>query len=98
MQKELGRVDFVFANSGIAQMNQMRANNPAHFATAVIDDLDSLAAQKPNLKVIEVNLTGVLYTCYAALAYFRAQELDKDGFRGKVCPALSDIGLPPLTR
>lgn len=83
-QNEFGRVDFVFANSGIAQMRQMRANDPTYFATTKHDDLESLEKRKPDLKVIDVNLNGVLYTCHAALAYFRAQELDSDGFRGKV--------------
>lgn len=77
------RIDYVFANAGISQMTDMRQNNPSHFATnsTLVEDL---ATSPPNLSVINVNLTGVLYTVYLALAYFRRQEPDVDGWRGKI--------------
>ncbi|CEQ40810.1 SPOSA6832_02467, partial [Sporobolomyces salmonicolor] len=77
------RIDYVFANAGIAQMQEMRSSNPTYFATAKQDDLETLQDRPPSLAVIRVNLDGVLYTLHAALAYFRKQEKDKDGWRGK---------------
>lgn len=77
------RIDFFFANAGIAQMNEMRSSNPTHFSTTVHDDLSTLAERPPSLKVVEVDLNGVLYSLHASLAYFRKQEKDADGWRGK---------------
>lgn len=78
-----GRIDFVFANAGISQMTDFRQSHPQHYATnsTSVKDLKSIP---PNLAVMEVNLTGVLYTIHLALAYFRQQEPDADGWRGKI--------------
>lgn len=72
-----------FANAGIAQMREMRSSDPTHFATTAHSSLDDLSSRPPSLAVIRVNLDGVLYTLHAALAYFRQQEKDQDGWRGK---------------
>lgn len=77
------RIDYFFANAGIAQMREIRSSDPTHFASAQINDLATLAGNPPNLSVVRVNLDGVLYSLYAALAYFRKQEKDSDGWRGK---------------
>lgn len=77
------RVDYFFANAGIAQMREMRASDPTHFSTTVHADLSTLADSPPNLAVIRVDLDGVLYCLHASLAYFRSQEKDSDGWRGK---------------
>ncbi|GAA5858891.1 hypothetical protein JCM5353_002747, partial [Sporobolomyces roseus] len=82
------RIDYVFANAGIAQMKEMNSSDPTHFATAAPSDLTTLIDRPPSLAVIKVNLDGALYCVHAALAYFRKQEKDKDGWRGKiVCTA-----------
>lgn len=73
-----------FANAGIAQMKEMNSSDPTHFATAAPSDLTTLIDRPPSLAVIKVNLDGVLYCVHAALAYFRKQEKDKDGWRGKI--------------
>lgn len=73
-----------FANAGIAQMKEMNSSDPTHFATAAPSDLETLVDRPPSLAVIRVNLDGVLYCVHAALAYFRKQEKDKDGWRGKI--------------
>lgn len=77
------RIDYVFANAGISQMRQLREANSSHFATNSTS-VDDLADSPPDLTVINVNLTGVLYTVYLALAYFRRQEPDANGWRGKI--------------
>lgn len=77
------RIDYVFANAGISQMSDMRQSDPNHFATNKTS-VDDLASAPPNLAVMNVNLTGVLYTVYLALAYFRRQQPDADGWRGKI--------------
>lgn len=64
-------------------MKEMRSSDPTHFSTAVHDDLSTLADRPPSLKVIEVDLHGVLYSLHAALAYYRKQDKDADGWRGK---------------
>lgn len=64
-------------------MREMRSSDPAHFGSAVVDDLDTLLSSPPSLKVVEVDLNAVLYSLYLSLAYFRKQPKDVDGWRGK---------------
>lgn len=64
-------------------MRNFRTSEPTHFTTAATSVQD-LAATPPDLTVIEVNTKGSLYTIHAALAYFRAQTPDQDGWRGKI--------------
>lgn len=64
-------------------MREMRSSDPTHFATTAHSSLDDLSSRPPSLAVIRVNLDGVLYTLHAALAYFRQQDKDQDGWRGK---------------
>ncbi|GAA5913237.1 hypothetical protein JCM5296_006861 [Sporobolomyces johnsonii] len=90
------RIDYVFANAGIAQMHEMRSSNPTYFATTKHDDLETLQDRPPSLAVIRVNLDGVLYTLHAALAYFRKQEKDKDGWRGKFVGTGSNASFYPF--
>jgi NAD(P)-dependent dehydrogenase (short-subunit alcohol dehydrogenase family) len=78
----------------IAQMREMRSADPTHFGCAKIEDLSTLEDQAPNLKVMDVNMTGVLYTIYAALAYYRQQEKDSDGWRGKIVATGSNACVP----
>lgn len=64
-------------------MSKLRDTNPTHFATNATP-VEDLVNSPPDLSIINVNLTGVLYTVYLALAYFRRQEPDADGWRGKI--------------
>lgn len=64
-------------------MREMRSSEPTHFTTTHVESLASLAAHPPSLKVIDVDLTAVLYSLSASLAYFRTQEKDAHGFRGR---------------
>ncbi|GAA5851891.1 hypothetical protein JCM8547_000089 [Rhodosporidiobolus lusitaniae] len=91
-----GRIDYVFANAGISQMRQMRSSDPSHFATFDHPELETLPDRPPTLAVIRVNLDGVLYTLHAALAYFRMQEKDQDGWRGKFVATGSNASFYPF--
>lgn len=64
-------------------MTGMRQTDPTQYATSNVRVKD-LPSSPPDLSVIDVNVKGVLYTVYLALAYFRRQESDKDGWRGKI--------------
>ncbi|TNY22245.1 hypothetical protein DMC30DRAFT_415250 [Rhodotorula diobovata] len=94
--KTFSRIDFVFGNAGIAQMREMRSSDPTHFATTQHDSLEDLAERPPSLAVIRVNLDGVLYTLHAALAYFRAQDKDENGWRGKFVATGSNASFYPF--
>lgn len=75
------------------QMTEMRSADPSHFGwegTGEDQTLDSLASRPPPLTVIRVNLDGVLYSLHAGLAYFRTQETDEDGWRGKFVATASN--------
>lgn len=50
---------------------------------AIKNDPKAKGFQKPDLAVIDVDLTGVLYTAFLAVQQMRRQEKDQDGFRGK---------------
>ncbi|GAA6005429.1 hypothetical protein JCM11491_003639 [Sporobolomyces phaffii] len=91
------RIDFVFANAGIAQMREMNSSDPSHFSTATPpSDLSTLVDHPPSLAVIRVNLDGVLYTTHAALAYFRKQDKDDAGWRGKIVCTGSNASFYPF--
>ncbi|KAK4056085.1 putative glycosidase CRH2 [Microbotryomycetes sp. JL221] len=95
-KKTFGRIDFVFANAGIAQMREMRASDPTHFASRKHEGLDTLAEDEPDFKVVRVDLDGVLYTIHAALAYFRSQDKDEGGWRGKIVATASNAAFYPF--
>ncbi|GAA5898059.1 SDR family NAD(P)-dependent oxidoreductase [Sporobolomyces salmoneus] len=91
------RIDFVFANAGISQMSEMNSSDPTHFSTSTPpSDLSTLVDRPPPIKVIRVNLDGVLYVVHAALAYFRSQEKDDKGWRGKIVCTGSNASFYPF--
>ncbi|GAA5881325.1 hypothetical protein JCM16303_000130 [Sporobolomyces ruberrimus] len=91
------RIDFVFANAGIAQMREMNSSDPTHFSTFTApSDLSTLVDHPPSLAVIRVNLDGVLYVVHAALAYFRKQDKDENGWRGKIVCTGSNASFYPF--
>ena len=69
--KEFGRVDYVFPIAGIGERK------------SIINDPKATKFQKPDLSVIDVDLTGVVYTTALAVQQMRKQEMDEKGFRGK---------------
>lgn len=72
---QFGRIDLVFPVAGIAERRSFPNTGP-----------NSNGFQKPNLEVIDVNLTAVMYTISLALQQFRRQEKNQFGFRGKGAP------------
>lgn len=69
--KEFGRIDYVFPIAGIGERKAIK-NNPK-----------AQGFQKPDLAVIDVDLTGVLYTAFLGIQQMRRQEKDSSGYRGK---------------
>ena len=69
--KEFGRIDYVFPIAGIGERK------------AIKNDPKATGFQKPDLSVVDVDLTGVLYTSFLAIQQMRRQDKDSDGYRGK---------------
>jgi NADP-dependent 3-hydroxy acid dehydrogenase YdfG len=67
------RLDFVFANAGIAEFGDYYATQP-----------DTGIPPKPDLGVVEVNLDGALYTSYLAMHYFRRSPESSKGDRNLI--------------
>lgn len=70
--KQFGRVDYVYPIAGIGE-RVWTPNDPSATSGFV----------KPDLSVIEIDLTGVLYTVSLAIQQFRRQEVGSNGTRGK---------------
>ncbi|RVD90106.1 uncharacterized protein DFL_001082 [Arthrobotrys flagrans] len=67
-------IDSVFANAGVTEVGKSWAPRP--FVPGQPED-----PPEPNLTTMNVNITGVIYTAYLALQYFRAHpHLSKDAF------------------
>lgn len=81
-------------------MREMISSDPTHFGWEghgpSPPPLSSLASRPPPLSVIRVDLDGVLYSLHAALAYFRAQDRDADGWRGKFVATGSNASIYPF--
>ena len=69
--KEYGRIDYVFPIAGIGERK------------AIKNDPTAIGFEKPDLAVVDVDLTGVLYTAFMAIQQMRRQEKDDQGSRGK---------------
>ncbi|KAE8377283.1 hypothetical protein BDV26DRAFT_293366 [Aspergillus bertholletiae] len=76
-----GRVDYVVANAGVGENQWMREHR------------ENAGFEKPDLSVIEVNVTGTLYTASLAVQQFRRQGRNDHGFRGKVVITGSVCGI-----
>jgi len=70
------RIDYVFANAGIAEHPWLP---PFDAETAA-----SRPIVKPDLATTDINLTGQLYTASLALQTFERQDIGPSGFRGKL--------------
>ncbi|GIZ43260.1 hypothetical protein CKM354_000649200 [Cercospora kikuchii] len=77
---EFGRIDYVYAIAGIGEK------------VWIPNDPTSTDFVEPNLKVLDVDLNGVLYTCALAIQQMRRQEPDETGFRGKIAVTASVCG------
>lgn len=70
---QFGRVDYVFPIAGIGENDWLvepSSSEPAMF-------------EKPNLDVLDVNVTGAMYTVALAIQQFRRQARNRYGYRGK---------------
>lgn len=77
-----GRIDYVFPIAGISESRVFPNKGKG------LKDFE-----KPDLSVVAVNLTAVLYTVSLGLQQFRRQEVNKFGFRGKIGCVASICGL-----
>ncbi|RSL90337.1 hypothetical protein CEP51_000814 [Fusarium floridanum] len=83
---QFGRIDYVYPIAGIGENSWI----PPLSSGQLPDDF-----AKPNLSIIEINITGLLYSIALALQQFRRQDLGKHGYRGKIlCPG-SIMGIYP---
>lgn len=67
---EFGRLDYVLPIAGIGERRWMKQGQTEKW-------------QKPDLTVMDVVLTGLVWTVSLAVQQFRRQEKDQFGFRGK---------------
>ncbi|KAJ7162300.1 NAD-P-binding protein [Mycena filopes] len=81
------RIDYVFANAGIAERPWLPPFDPETAASRPI--------VKPDLGTANINLTGQLYTAALALQTFERQEIGPSGFRGKLILTASVFGYYP---
>jgi len=69
---DFGRIDYVYPIAGIGERIWI-PNDPA-----------ATGFEMPDLSVLDIDLTGVLYTVGLAVQQFRRQEPGENGFRGKI--------------
>ncbi|KAF7376733.1 NAD(P)-binding protein [Mycena sanguinolenta] len=81
------RIDYVFANAGIAEHPWLPPFDP--------ETATSRPIVKPDLATVDINLTGQLYTAALALQTFERQEVGPSGFRGKLILTASVFGYYP---
>lgn len=68
-----GRIDYVFPIAGIGERGWIKKGASADHSTF----------SEPDLRTLDVDLKGFLYTVSLAVQQFRRQEVDEFGFRGK---------------
>ncbi|KIW48655.1 hypothetical protein, variant [Exophiala oligosperma] len=78
---DFGRIDYVYPIAGVGERASI-INNPSQ-----------TGFEMPDLSVIDIDLTGVLYTVSLAIQQFRKQQPGKNGFRGKIGCVASICGL-----
>jgi len=69
---DFGRIDYVYPIAGVGERVSI-ANKPS-----------STGFEMPDLTVLDVDLTGVLYTISLAIQQFRRQDPGKNGLRGQI--------------
>ncbi|GAW13337.1 hypothetical protein ANO14919_027190 [Xylariales sp. No.14919] len=97
VHEEVGRVDVVVANAGVAEGGRSWVVPPAPMKGAegvgLLDELD-----EPGLKVLDVNLTGNVYSVKLALHYMQRNAPDaRTGLRGSILCTASNVGLYPFS-
>jgi hypothetical protein len=68
---DFGRIDYVYPIAGIGER------------VSIPNDPQATGFQMPDLTVLDVDLTGVLYTVSLAVQQFRRQEPGSNGLRGQ---------------
>ncbi|OCT49289.1 hypothetical protein CLCR_05202 [Cladophialophora carrionii] len=68
---DFGRIDYVYPIAGIGER------------VSIPNDPSATGFEMPDLTVLEVDLTGVLYTVSLAVQQFRRQQPGKNGLRGQ---------------
>lgn len=86
-KETFGRIDYVFANAGIAELPWIPAFDPSTAASRPIT--------KPNLATLNIDLVGQLNTAALALQVFERQEKGANGYRGKLIMTASVFGYYP---
>lgn len=75
-----GRIDYVYSIAGINERRWID-NNPS-----------AEGFEAPDLSVLDVDVTGLMYTAALAVQQFRRQDKDENGFRGKIACVASVCG------
>ena len=76
----LGRIDYVYSIAGINERRWIE-NDPS-----------LTGFEAPDLSVLDVDVTGLMYTVSLAVQQFRKQDKDENGFRGKIACVASVCG------
>lgn len=69
--QQFGKIDYVYGIAGVGER------------TWIPNDPNGVDFAKPDLKTLDVDLNGVLYTSALAIQQMRRQEPDERGIRGK---------------
>ncbi|KAI9837322.1 MAG: hypothetical protein M1819_000396 [Sarea resinae] len=90
-----GRIDFVAANAGISEAPPYVYGTRPKEGEAAVEDEEPL---KPNTKVLEVNMIGVVYTVNLAAHYMRRNPVSSDHTEkgGKIIVTASAVGIHPM--
>ncbi|KAJ5474983.1 hypothetical protein N7539_008049 [Penicillium diatomitis] len=83
---EFGRIDFVFANAGVAELEDFFAAQP-----------DAGIPPEPPLGLMQINLDGAVNTVYLAMHYFRRSSKPLSGMKNLILTS-SIGGLYPCAR
>ncbi|KAJ3793574.1 NAD-P-binding protein [Lentinula aff. detonsa] len=86
-KKIFGRIDYFFANAGIAEHPWLPNFNPSTARDRSII--------KPDIVTLSINLIGQLYTAALALQVFERQTQNRHGFKGKLLMTASVYGFFP---
>ncbi|EIM79319.1 NAD-P-binding protein [Stereum hirsutum FP-91666 SS1] len=89
-KEKFGRIDYVFANAGIAELPWLTPG-PARS----VSDALSQPITPPNLATVNIDLIGQLNTAALALQIFERQEKNELGLRGKLILTASVFGYYP---
>ncbi|KAI1131385.1 15-hydroxyprostaglandin dehydrogenase [Nemania abortiva] len=93
---DVGRVDVVIANAGISEGGRSWIVPPAPGKDASEIELE-LELEEPKLKILDVNLTGNVYSVKLAMYYMLRNAPDAaTGLRGLIICTASNVGMYPF--